>query len=96
MSRWPSWRCRAAKRNSGNDHVRGGLLGHRRPEPARVLLVRIRGRLSHRRRAGVDSALPPAGPVWLAAPPSLAADPTGSLTQAATLHRPTTTDLLSR
>jgi len=45
-------------RNSGNDHFRSGLLGHHQPEPPGARLVRIRGRLPHRRCAGVDSAHP--------------------------------------
>ena len=45
-------------RNSGNDHFGSGLPGHHQPEPAGARLVRIRGRLSRRRRAGADRGHP--------------------------------------
>ena len=51
-------------RNSGNDHFRSGLLGHHQPEPTGAHLVRIRGRLSHRRCGGVDSAHPAGLRLW--------------------------------
>ena len=43
---------------AGCSHFRSGLLGHHQPEPTGARLVRIRGRLSHRRCGGVDSAHP--------------------------------------
>ena len=43
-----------AGRQAGNGHFRCSLLGHHLPEPAGARRIRIRGRLSHRRRGGVD------------------------------------------